>query len=989
MQALVKDSVTIAEAARILEVSAQTLRRWDASGTLVADRHPVSNYRVYSRRTLEAFGRSLTPSGESEIHSGFTQDLVGRNAELAIARKLIRRSRVLAVTGVAGIGKSAFWKHLLAQPDEEWPENLMTVDLSCPSEVDITLREIACVLSPGLRLIPGKDAIAQIARVLHSLGDCLVVLDSVEWHKALDSAIGVWLDSAPGLRLLITSRQRPGCADGHLELAPLCPEDGARMFEQLVRRGSSALEASAADRASMREIARVVGGNPLAIQFAASMGSSQTPAQIVQHLALLPAVLGTEGGIGSALAKSWQSLSQKERRLMAQLSLLPDGFFTDTVYASLATEDRIELAPRLQRLCDMGLLQSTMRDQAGSAGPCFSLPESVREYAARQMPPAEKLEVLLRLHAHFSRMAAIWRQPRSAAECLVMGRTLQREHNTLLAIADGLAVAHNANAEAAEAILIVAELPNGVFEVALIERGVALARAAGAERVELELVACRGRRFLRLAQLHEAETNHRHVIAAAQRLGIQTCLADGHRAQAEWHRLRGELEKAIAENQIACDISRRAGWTELEASATANIGICWHMRGDLDKATEHFKRAYKIARNAHLAYATATFSSYLARSKASVAAIGSSIARFETAIGQLVEIGDQYREGITRLHLGEFLIDAGSMGRARNELLLATQIHQRLDDQGAEGASRFFLAQVELEQGNPKAADKEAQRSQCIMENLSASLHVGLARQLRGWVAMASGDWPLAQHHLEAAQSMFIGEDGCIQASITSASRALALAALGDAEGSATMQRAARASQVPLSRASSDLLDLLDALCDLQKARRELPGGLASTSSLLVQLRSKLDSANPSSVPGSFATRFFASLLRTTFAELYSAADEIAAARGLMIEDALLVGTGGRWFRVAGHDRCNLARRPVLSRLFERLVDARVAFPGQRIAKNDLMSAVWPGERSAESAIKARLWVAVRELRNLGLAPFLVSRDGGYLLDPQRSLVQL
>ena len=45
--------ITIKEAAKILGVSCDTLRRWDKAGKLKAKRHPMNNYRVYSARTIK------------------------------------------------------------------------------------------------------------------------------------------------------------------------------------------------------------------------------------------------------------------------------------------------------------------------------------------------------------------------------------------------------------------------------------------------------------------------------------------------------------------------------------------------------------------------------------------------------------------------------------------------------------------------------------------------------------------------------------------------------------------------------------------------------------------------------------------------------------------------------------------------------------------------------------------------------------------------
>lgn len=45
--------IKIKDAARVLGVSAQTLRNWDAQGKLKAHRHPFNNYRVYKVDDLE------------------------------------------------------------------------------------------------------------------------------------------------------------------------------------------------------------------------------------------------------------------------------------------------------------------------------------------------------------------------------------------------------------------------------------------------------------------------------------------------------------------------------------------------------------------------------------------------------------------------------------------------------------------------------------------------------------------------------------------------------------------------------------------------------------------------------------------------------------------------------------------------------------------------------------------------------------------------
>ena len=48
------DYLTIGDAAEYLGISTDTLRRWDRAGKLTARRHPVSRYRLYVRKELDA-----------------------------------------------------------------------------------------------------------------------------------------------------------------------------------------------------------------------------------------------------------------------------------------------------------------------------------------------------------------------------------------------------------------------------------------------------------------------------------------------------------------------------------------------------------------------------------------------------------------------------------------------------------------------------------------------------------------------------------------------------------------------------------------------------------------------------------------------------------------------------------------------------------------------------------------------------------------------
>ena len=51
--------LTIKAAAEVLDVSEQTLRRWDKAGKLPARRHPINGYRLYPRSEVLELRRQI------------------------------------------------------------------------------------------------------------------------------------------------------------------------------------------------------------------------------------------------------------------------------------------------------------------------------------------------------------------------------------------------------------------------------------------------------------------------------------------------------------------------------------------------------------------------------------------------------------------------------------------------------------------------------------------------------------------------------------------------------------------------------------------------------------------------------------------------------------------------------------------------------------------------------------------------------------------
>lgn len=63
--AKINEYLTVGEAAELLGVSRDTLRRWDRAGRMTARRHPITGYRLYLRRELESLLKRIRNDGSS------------------------------------------------------------------------------------------------------------------------------------------------------------------------------------------------------------------------------------------------------------------------------------------------------------------------------------------------------------------------------------------------------------------------------------------------------------------------------------------------------------------------------------------------------------------------------------------------------------------------------------------------------------------------------------------------------------------------------------------------------------------------------------------------------------------------------------------------------------------------------------------------------------------------------------------------------------
>ena len=96
----------------------------------------------------------------------------------------------------------------------------------------------------------------------------------------------------------------------------------------------------------------------------------------------------------------------------------------------------------------------------------------------------------------------------------------------------------------------------------------------------------------------------------------------------------------------------------------------------------------------------------------------------------------------------------------------------------------------------------------------------------------------------------------------------------------------------------------------------------------------------------------------------------------------VVIEDGGRRVCIAGEE-IDLARRATLRRIVVALAEQHAARPGVALRTDALVERGWPEQSILPQAASTRLRVAISTLRTLGLRPVLLTRDEGYLFDPE------
>ena len=329
---------------------------------------------------------------------------IGRTRELKEAWALLTRAdaRLLTLTGTGGGGKTRLALRLAAGAEERFPNGVFFVSLAPVRDWELVIPSIAQTL--GLREQPGETPLETLTEYVRDRR-ILLLLDNFEQVLPAAPAVAGLLASAPGLRMLATSRTPLRLAgERTYSVPPLGESESVNLFVERAHAADADFAVTDANAQDVAEICARLDGLPLAIELAAPRVRALSPAALLRRLDdRLKLLTGgahdldeRQRTLRATIEWSYELLPDSERALFAQLGVFLGGCRQEAAEALCSAD--LDILDGLQSLVENSLL----RRRADSDGePRFWMLETIREYAFELLEREGDAEEARRRHAAY------------------------------------------------------------------------------------------------------------------------------------------------------------------------------------------------------------------------------------------------------------------------------------------------------------------------------------------------------------------------------------------------------------------------------------------------------------------------------------------------------------------------------------------------------------------------------------------------------------
>lgn len=337
--------------------------------------------------------------------------LVARDRELAALVELLAANRLVTVVGPGGVGKTRLATEVAGRWDDDFDDPVTFVALatiSGPDEVFVAIRDALGIGTGG-----SVDAFGAVREALAGKS-ALLVLDNFEHVVDAATTLAELVELVPGVRLLVTSRERLGLAGEQvLELEPFSlvadgSDGGAAVafFEHAVRGVRSDVDLDASHRDDIVAICRTLDALPLAMELAAAQTRYFSLSYLRSHLESAAITVADHARdrpdrhttMQSTIAWSYRLLTPSQQKLLSSLAVFRGSWPFDAAPAMVGADDPSAAAQDLLALVDKSLVQ---RSEGILGEPRFSMLGLVRDFIGAEVDDADTRDEALSRHASF------------------------------------------------------------------------------------------------------------------------------------------------------------------------------------------------------------------------------------------------------------------------------------------------------------------------------------------------------------------------------------------------------------------------------------------------------------------------------------------------------------------------------------------------------------------------------------------------------------
>jgi len=662
---------------------------------------------------------------------------IGRVREIGELRHMLDdpTCRLLTLVGSGGVGKTRL--ALAVAETTSFADGVFFVPLQPVQTATAVLPAIADILH--LQLKADDTPLHQIGRFLQNK-TTLLLLDNLEQLLACADDLSNLLATAPGLKLLITSREVLNLQEEWLYPVaglpipddPTDPEaledDAVALFIERARhvRRDFAPQPELAD---IVKICHLVEGTPLAVELAAAwiktLSCTDIAAEIQKNITFLETGLRNvperHRSMRAVFEQSWQMLPAEAQQVYARLSLFRGGFQREA--AQQVTGASLTM---LTSFVDKSLLvweanASTEQSRSGR----YHIHELLRQYAATQIVGAD----LIPRQTQHSDYYMQFLHQRTAD---ITGDLAQKATQEIHADLDNIRVAwqwavQQGNAKAIEQAIT----PFAMFyqlQSKFLEASTMFALAI--RRLEDDLAAQPALALLliemswitiRLGQFEQAET-YLHQCQAIYRQqhikplpGVGTDPLLGLSTLASIH---GEYENAVvlAEQARQTAIAQSHLWNETTAGYL--LASASYAQGDYDQAMTYAVAAQAITEQLQDRW----FRAYcLIEMGKAAQALGDLVAarhHFEASYGLREALADPEGMAVSMNHLGEVAWRQGDDAEAERLYTESAAIYRKIDDRGGLAVAYHGLGQTAVSQSNFSTAQEQLHQALQIAQEI-------------------------------------------------------------------------------------------------------------------------------------------------------------------------------------------------------------------------------------------------------------------------------